>query len=142
MVLGGQSTEFYMHEHLPFLPVAPYSTAWFWLSDRSLISQATPFADHSVGRMENCWKTRSFALFAALVLCCNMSPHCVRAMGVVCRALALFGDAKQAMGEGKSGPVETGLTGPVATALMKQCKLVNIGTVLLIGASLSMQAPH
>ena len=45
-----------------------------------------------------------------------MSPRFVRAMGV-CRALALFGDAKQAMGEGKSGPVETGLTGPVATAL-------------------------
>ena len=38
----------------------------------------------------------------------------------VCRALALFGDAKQAMGEGKSGPVETGLTGPVATALFGQ----------------------
>ena len=51
-----------------------------------------------------------------LVLCCNMSPRCVGAMGV-CRALALFGDAKQAMGEGISGPVETGLTGPVATAL-------------------------
>ena len=31
-----------------------------------------------------------------LVLCCNMSPRCMRAMGV-CRALALFGDAKQAM---------------------------------------------
>ena len=46
-----------------------------------------------------------------------MSPRCVRAM-CVCRALALFGDAKQAMGEGKSGPVETGLTGPVATALL------------------------
>ena len=45
-----------------------------------------------------------------------MSPCCVRAMGV-CQASALFGDAKQAMGEGKSGPVETGLTGPVATAL-------------------------
>ena len=59
-------TEFYMHEHLPFLPVAPYSTAWFRLSDRSLISQATPFADRSVGRTENCWKTRSFALFAAI----------------------------------------------------------------------------
>ena len=29
----------------------------------------------------------------------------------------VFDDAKQAMGEGKSGPVETGLTGPVATAL-------------------------
>ena len=35
----------------------------------------------------------------------------------VCRALALFGNAKQGMGEGKSGPVETGLTGPAATAL-------------------------
>ena len=45
-----------------------------------------------------------------------MSPRCVRAMGI-CRALALFGDAKQAMGEGKSGPVETGLTGLVAMAL-------------------------
>ena len=33
----------------------------------------------------------------------------------VCRALALFGEA---MGEGKSGPVEIGLTGPVATALV------------------------
>ena len=59
-------TDFYMHEHLPFLPVAPYSTAWFRLSNRSLISQATPFADRSVGRTENCWKTRSFALFAAI----------------------------------------------------------------------------
>ena len=29
----------------------------------------------------------------------------------------LHDDAKQAMGEGKGGPVETGLTGPVATAL-------------------------
>ena len=31
------------------------------------------------------------------------------------RALALFGDA---MGEGKGGPVEAGLTGPLATALV------------------------
>ena len=39
-------------------------------------------------------------------------------------ALALFGDAKQAMGEEKSGPVETRLTGPVATALHRaQAKL-------------------
>ena len=33
------------------------------------------------------------------------------------RALALFGNDKQAMGEGKSGLVETRLTGLVATAL-------------------------
>jgi len=33
------------------------------------------------------------------------------------RVMALIGDANRAMGEGKSGPVETGLTGPAATAL-------------------------
>ena len=60
-----------------------------------------------------------------LVLCCNMSPRCVRAMGV-CLALALFDDAKQAMGEGKSGPVETGLTGPVATALYRRIPRGNL----------------
>ena len=32
----------------------------------------------------------------------------------VCRAMALIGDAKQATGEGKSGPVQTGLTPPAA----------------------------
>ena len=76
-----------------------------------------------------------------------MSLRCVRAMGVR-QALAVFGnaidnrvslylalypgweepgyeanssiygDTKQAMGEGKSGPVETGLTRLVATALV------------------------
>ena len=35
------------------------------------------------------------------------------------QAMALIGNARQAMSEGKSGPVETGLTGPVATALMQ-----------------------
>ena len=47
---------------------------WFRLSDRSLISQATPFADEacetnrSLGRRISCWKTRksTFALFAAI----------------------------------------------------------------------------
>ena len=57
------------------------------------------------------WKTQSSHCSQPS---CIMSPHCVGAMGV-CRALALFGDTKQAMGDGKSGP--TGLTGPVATAL-------------------------
>ena len=49
-----------------------------------------------------------------------MSPRCVRAMGV-CRAKQAMGIdilyIIYAMGEGKSDPVETGLTGPVATAL-------------------------
>ena len=43
-----------------------------------------------------------------------MSRHCVRAMGV-CQAL--MSDANQATGEGKSGPVKTGLTGLVATVM-------------------------
>ena len=118
-------TEFNMHEYLPFLPVVSYSTTWFRLSDRSLISQTTPFVDEagetnrSLGRMESCWNTRKIffrTVCSHLVLCFNISPRCVRAMGV-CQALALFCDAKQAMGEGKSGPVETGLTGPEAMAL-------------------------
>ena len=33
------------------------------------------------------------------------------------QAMALIGNIRQAMSEGKSGPVETGLTGPAATAL-------------------------
>ena len=37
-------------------------------------------------------------------------------MGIF-QALALFGDTKQAMGEGKSGLVATGLTGLVAMVL-------------------------
>ena len=32
-------------------------------------------------------------------------------------SLALLGDAKQAKGEGENGSVESGLTGPAATAL-------------------------
>ena len=34
------------------------------------------------------------------------------------RPLALIGDAGQATSEGKSGPVETGLTVPVVTVLL------------------------
>ena len=36
------------------------------------------------------------------------------------KALALFGDTKQAMDEEKRGPVETGLMGLVATALQNK----------------------
>ena len=41
MLLGSLTTEFNVHKHLHFLPVAPYST------EASLISQATPFADEA-----------------------------------------------------------------------------------------------
>ena len=68
-------------------------------------------------RKESCWKTRGTALFAAIsqvstwYLCA--SGRCVG----VRQAIALIGNARQATSEGKSGPVETGLTGPAATAL-------------------------
>ena len=58
-----------------------------------------------------------FALFAAIS---QASTRHLRAWGPcvgVRRATALIGDTKQATSEGKSGPVETGLTGPAATAL-------------------------
>ena len=46
MLLKGQVTEFHMYEYLPFLPIASFIN-WFQLSDRSLISQATTFADEA-----------------------------------------------------------------------------------------------
>ena len=46
--------------------------------------------------------------------------------------MALTGDAKQATGEGKSGPVETELTRPAATALQHACILYNTNMYLLI----------
>ena len=122
MLLGGQTTEFYTHKYLPFLPVSPNSSFPF-----AIISQATPFTDEAcetinclLGRRESCCKTlkRFFRTVCShLILFFNRSPCCARAIGF-CQALALFGNAMQAMGEGKSGPVEIGLTGPVATALI------------------------
>ena len=64
------------------------------------------------------------ALFAAIsqvstwYLCA--SGRCVG----VRQAMALIGNARQATSEGKSGPVETGLTGPAATALIMQARLM------------------
>ena len=51
----------------------------------------------------------------------HTNAHCVR-VGLAWvsaeQLRALLGDAKQATSEGKSGLVETGLTRPVATALL------------------------
>ena len=86
--------------------------------DRSLISQATPFADEAcetiIIHLEE-WKgvgrVMSHCLQPSRKLQ-HMSPACLRAL---C-GCSLSNDAnwrretKQATGEGKSGPVETGLT--------------------------------
>ena len=99
MLLRSLTTEFNVHKHLHFLPIAPYST------EASLISQATPFADEacdtnrSLERTERLDLKRFFhTLHSHLVLCFNISPPCVQAMGIY-QALALFGDTKQDMDE-------------------------------------------
>ena len=68
--------------------------------------------NRSLGRMASCWKEDpdEFALH------CSQPSH--KFQHITCRvgalAMALIGNAKQPMGEGKSGPVETGLAKPAA----------------------------
>jgi len=57
---------------------------------------------------------RTAAIMQVSTWCLCAWGHCVS----VRRPLALIGDTRQATSEGKSGPVETRLTGPVATALL------------------------
>ena len=116
MLLGGQTTEFTRMNIYPFCPL--HQIAAF----HSLISQATPFADeacetnHSLGRTESCWKTpkrffRTVCIHASHIMFEHVTMLC--ACHGRSPSIGPIGDAKQAMGEGKSGPVETGLTGPV-----------------------------
>ena len=91
--------------------------------------KAIPFAgeacetNRSLVRTESCWKTRGTVPLHCMLTAISQvstwylcaSGHCVG----VRQAMALIGNARQAMSEGKSGPVETGLTGPAATALYR-----------------------
>ena len=128
LLFRGQTTEFHMHKHLPFLPIASHKLVS--VSYCLLISQATPFTDEACDtttwKMETCWKEDSeefFALFAVIlqVSTCHLCAwgHCVS----VCWAMMLIGNAKQATGGGKSGVVETGLTGLVAMVLLSALAL-------------------
>ena len=61
-----------------------------------------------------------FVLFAAIS---QASTHHLCAWGPCVgarQAMVLIGDTKQATSEGESGPVETGLTGPVPMALLNK----------------------
>ena len=106
----------------------------------SLISQAIPFADEacetnrSLGRTESCWKTRKRffrTVCSHLVLCFNVLPRCVCAMGVREHWPYLATPSKPWGRPGKSGPVETGLTGPVATALLQLHSLEVASTIYI-----------
>ena len=109
------------------LPIASYTTGVGFPIQLAYRPKPTPFAgeacetNRSLVRMKSCWKedsrNGSVALFAAIsqvsiwYLCASRRWVGIR------RAMALIGNAMQATIEGKSDPVETGLTGPAATAL-------------------------
>ena len=70
---------------------------------------------------ESCWeKSSPNSSVAQLTAITQVSTWylcaCGRCVGVR-RAMVLIGNARQASSEGNSGPVETRLTGPAATAL-------------------------
>ena len=93
MLLGGQTTEFHMNA---ILPIASYTNGVGFPILFAYRPKATLFA----------------AISQVSTWCPCASGHCVG----VRQAMALVGDAMQATSEGKSGLVETGLTGPAATA--------------------------
>ena len=121
-----------MYEYLPFLPINCVVQYWLQLP----ISQATPFPDKAyetrIMRLEERKVVDPegrlgrflFRTVRSQLAGFNMSPVCLGALRVwmcVRRAMALIGDAIDNVSpsepQGKSGPVETGLTGPAATAL-------------------------
>ena len=122
MLIGGQTTEFHMNA---ILPIASYTNGVGFPILFAYRPKATLFAgeacetNRSLVRTESSLedsRNSSVALFAAIsqvsTWCPCASGHCVG----VRQAMALVGDAMQATSEGKSGPVETRLTGPAATA--------------------------
>ena len=103
------------------LSIALYSTGVGLRIQFAYLPKATPFACETKRSVESCWKedsqNSSVALFAAIS---QVSTRYLCGSGCcmgVRLAMALIDDARQATSEGKSGPVETRLTGPAATAL-------------------------
>ena len=78
----------------------------------------------SLVRTESCWKEDSWNSSVALFAASHKFQHgtlCASAFGALRGRPpsngAIIGNARQATSEGKSGLVETGLTGPAATTL-------------------------
>ena len=81
--------------------------------------------NHLVGRKNTCWKEaqKSFSRASDCLQPSCKFQHVTCALGPCVglrQPMALIGNPKQATGDGKSGPVETGLTGSVATALVNK----------------------
>ena len=125
MLVGGKTTEFHTNEYLLFLPIASYTSTGVGFPIRfAYLSKATPFA------VEACetnhlykWKVVGRkTLWTALSHCswpsCKFQLGTCVLGGIAWRLPSM--PCRQAMGEGTSGPVETGLTGLAATALNSQ----------------------
>ena len=88
-----------------------------------LSAETTPFAGEAceinclLVRTESCWKTHRTALFAAISQVSTWYLYALGRCVGIRQAMTLIGNARQATSEEKSGPVETGLTGPAAMAL-------------------------
>ena len=113
-----------------YLPAYCAVQRWFWLFDRLLIRKLHPsqmslvrLIVHSEEQKVVGRKTRK-RFFCTVCSHLNMSPPNVRCVYVLCRnwlgihwSMALIGDTKQTMSEGKSDPVEIELIWLVTTAL-------------------------
>ena len=121
---GGKTTEFHMNEYLPFAlhtGVGFSDPICLPIESHTLQARLARLINHSQVRTASCWeKSSSNSSVALLTAIMQVSTWYLCAWGRcvgVRRAMAIIGGARQASSEGKSGPVETGLTGPAATAL-------------------------
>ena len=94
LLFRGQTTEFHMHKHLPFLPIASHKLVS--VSYCLLISQATPFTDEACDtttwKMETCWKEDSEEFFALFAVILQVSTCHLCALGAL-RECLLSNDA-------------------------------------------------
>ena len=106
--------EFHTYEYVPFLTAHCTIQHWFRLSN---CLQAKPFVDEtsetnlSLGRMESCWEDDLEEILSHCSQPSRKFQHVTSQRTLwVCQAMdrmALIGNTKQAMSEGKSGSIET-----------------------------------
>ena len=119
MLLGGQTTELHMNA---ILTIASYTNGASFPIQFAYRPKATPFAseacetNRSLVRTESWWMTSGTVLLHCSQPSCKFQHASRRCVGIR-QAMALIGNARQATSEGRSDPVETGLTGLAATAL-------------------------
>ena len=130
LVCAVQMTEFHKHEYLLFLPIVVCTALVLgsqllcrWKVVRLIVYFVQKLlGGRLTGRLGDpfapfaCSHLASFNMWHIAITGLPSQRVCWPCMGIQW-ALALICDAKDALSEGKSGPVETGLTGPASMAL-------------------------